>query len=141
MTKVPGAVLWDNLCLQHTVQQGGAASYFRLKDTVRCCIEHETRDDNFNARKEDRSLQGAAGWKGNPRGNPEGVMRRKRSKIANMEIIINGLRKDNVCEEIRAASSTMETQQRRRFSCACVKKKLSSRLMSWPTDIPAPLLR
>ena len=45
-------------------------------------------------------------------------MRRKRSKIANMEVVIHGPRKDHVREEIRAASSTMltkkETGMRRR---------------------------
>ena len=35
------------------------------------------------------------------------AMHRNRSRIANIEIVINGPQKDKVREEIRAASSTM----------------------------------
>ena len=34
--------------------------------------------------------------------------------FANMEIVINGPRKDNVREEIRAVSSTIDTQKKKR---------------------------
>ena len=36
------------------------ASHSRLKDVVRRCVEQNKRDNNFNARTEDRSLQVAA---------------------------------------------------------------------------------
>ena len=57
------------LYLQDTVQKGEAASYSRLM--VRRYVEQKIRDNNFNARNEDQSLQGATAWKGNPRGNPK----------------------------------------------------------------------
>ena len=72
---------------------------------VRRYSEQKIRDNNFNARNEDKSLQGAAAWKGNPRGNPEGNA--QRSKVVKMESVVNGPRKDYVREETRAASSTM----------------------------------
>ena len=44
----------------------------RLKEMVRQYVEQSTWDNTFNARNEEKSLQGAAARKGNPRGNPEG---------------------------------------------------------------------
>ena len=63
----------------------------------------ELRDNDFNVRNEDRSLQGAAAWKRNPKGNSKGD--------AQMKTAISGPRKENVHEESRAASSTMTKRE------------------------------
>ena len=57
------------LYLQDTGQRGEAVSYSRLKEMLRRCVMQKTRDKSFNARNEDRSLQGAAACKGYPRGD------------------------------------------------------------------------
>ena len=59
------------LYLQDTVEKGEAASYSRLKEIVRRHAEQKIRNNSFNARNEDRSLQLAAAWEGNPQGSSE----------------------------------------------------------------------
>ena len=49
-----------------TVQIGEAASYSRLKEVVRRYVEQKIRDKSFNARNEDRSIEGAEARQGNP---------------------------------------------------------------------------
>ena len=66
------------------------ASCSRLKDMVRRFVEQKIRDENFNARDEDRSLLGAAAWKGNPTGNPKGNGKENDQRSKEMEIAING---------------------------------------------------
>ena len=48
---------------QDTVQKKEPPSYSRLKEMVRRFVWQKFRDNNFNARNEDRSLQGAAAKK------------------------------------------------------------------------------
>ena len=81
-----------------------AASYSRMIAMVCRYVEQKIGDNNFNARKEDRSLQDAS-WKGSTEGNPTGSGKNT-SEDRNMEIVINGPRKDNVPGEIRSPSST-----------------------------------
>ena len=76
------------------------------------------RDKNFNTRNEDRSPQGVAAWKGNPKGNPQSNGQ-DTSKDRNMEIALNGPQKAGVREEIRAAWSTTQTTKRKiTISCS-----------------------
>ena len=56
------------LYLQDTVLKGVKACYSRLQHMVRGYFEQYMTDNNLNARNEDMSLQGAAAWKGNPKG-------------------------------------------------------------------------
>ena len=52
--------------------KGKVASYSRLKEMVCRHVEQKMRDNNLNARNEDRSLHGAAAWTGHPKGNSKG---------------------------------------------------------------------
>ena len=87
------------LYLQDTVQKVAATGYLRLKQMVRLSAEQKVRDNDFNARNEDWSLQGAAAWKGNPNGYQQ---RPKHWRLHSVD-----LKKTSVREEIRAVSSTM----------------------------------
>ena len=86
MTEVPDQDVWEMLYKTHlhfseelrplvalylpyAVQKGEAASCSQLKELVRRYVEQNIRENNFHARNEDRSPQGAAAWKGNPKGN------------------------------------------------------------------------
>ena len=60
------------LFLHDTVQKGEPVSYARFEQMVRRYVEQKKRDNNFNARSEDSSLQGAAARKLHPGGNPKG---------------------------------------------------------------------
>ena len=50
--------------------------------------------------------QGAAAWKRNPKGDPKGNGK-ETSNDRQLGFVLNGPRKDNVREEMRAASDTM----------------------------------
>ena len=54
------------LYLQDTVHEKENASHSRLKDMVRRHVDQKMRDNTFNVCNEDRSLPGAAAWKGTP---------------------------------------------------------------------------
>ena len=68
------------LYLQDTVQKGEAASYSRLKEMVPRYVGQKIRDKNFNARNEDRSLQGQQLGKETTK-KITLAMQRKRSKV------------------------------------------------------------
>ena len=100
------------LFLQDTAQKGEAASYSRLKDMVRRCVEQKPRDNTFNARNEDRSLQGSSslGSKHQKKEIPKANVHEKFRDRKHGDVI-NRPRRDNVHEEIRAASGTMSHQK------------------------------
>ena len=76
------------------------------------CVEQQSRDINFNARNEDRSAQGAAARKGNPRGSPQRPLEGIHGKTEKWRLCSHGPRMVSVREEIRAASSTILTEKK-----------------------------
>ena len=76
-----------------------------MKETVRRYLEQKARDNTFNSHNEDKSSSRGSSLEKETQ--EEILMERKRAKTENIEIVLNGPRKASVCEEIRAASSTI----------------------------------
>ena len=134
MTKLPDEEKLDNVCkkqlhffegskpfmalyLQNIVQKGEKASYSRLRGCPAVMLSRKwgtqismpaTNAGLFKEQQPGKETQEEI---------PK-PMHRKRSNIEQMKIVVNGPRKDNVCEEIRAVSSTdvkkKGTEKRRR---------------------------